>query len=175
VHDNPALAEALAAGGDVHAAFIWSKHDDGGQWGIRGAAEVYLKQALVELDEGLEAIGLQCIFRKAVSTFAEEAKTLQAEVNATVVHYNIDHTPEGLARDCAMRAALPGAGVSVVGHEAQLLYAPDRVNLAGGFSGGHWYVRAVFFVRETGSSGVYLGGATAASVARPTDSVLRRP
>eukprot|EP01052_Picozoa_sp_SAG31_P044242 SAG31_NODE_7642_length_1632_cov_1.324853_1_plen_176_part_00 len=54
LHDNPALiAAAAAAGQGVLPTFIWSPREDGHRWGIRGASEVYLKQALLALEMSL--------------------------------------------------------------------------------------------------------------------------
>eukprot|EP01046_Picozoa_sp_COSAG06_P021279 COSAG06_NODE_1592_length_8988_cov_197.895264_4_plen_454_part_00 len=160
--DNHALAAAVAESGRQEAAiipaFIWSRRDDSHLWGIHGASEVYLKQALGELDASLTRLGSRLILRQcenddvqaspnhqdhadaAPSPFAAEVLALATEVGARSVHYNVEHTPEALARDAGMKELLGTQlpEVRITAHLSQLLYAPDAVALEGGFNGGHW-------------------------------------
>ena len=141
IHDNPALSAASREGRAVVPAFVWSRKEDGYRWGIRGASEVYLKAALGKLVESVKGLGSQLIFcfcdEDGPSSFADEVRSLALEVNAASIHYTIEHTPEGLARDAAMTAASP-SNITMRAHESQLLYAPTHVSMASGFNGGHW-------------------------------------
>jgi deoxyribodipyrimidine photolyase len=148
LHDNHALAAAVAESAGHTAiipAFVWSRCEDGHTWGVRGASEVYLKQALARLGTSLTRRGSRLILRRAgenssAATFADELVALATECNARSVHYNIEHTPEALARDAAatdaLRTRLPSCHATA--HRSQLLYAPDVVALGGGYNGGHW-------------------------------------
>mmetsp|Transcript_10509 Transcript_10509/g.17472 ORF Transcript_10509/g.17472 Transcript_10509/m.17472 type:complete len:693 (-) Transcript_10509:35-2113(-) len=150
LHDNPALLTAARAG-PVIPVFIWSR-DEEGRWGIRGASEVYLKQALLALEASFEKLGSKLILRRCggkqgskrrgkggdKASFEAEVLALVRETGVDTVHYTKGHTPEAQARDVALEAALAGQGVTAVSHQSQLLYDPDSVALAGGFQGGHW-------------------------------------
>ena len=159
LHDNHALHAAVSEAGrrtTVVPAFVWSPREDGGQWGVHGASEVYLKQALQELDAALTQLGSRLIMRhncgnnipgndhrpgdRQESPYAAEVVALVSDTCATTVHYNLEHTPEGLARDAAMLDAMRSSHptVQVTAHHSQLLYSPDAVNLQNGFNGGHW-------------------------------------
>eukprot|EP00613_Pedinella_sp_CCMP2098_P067346 CAMPEP_0171976826 /NCGR_PEP_ID=MMETSP0993-20121228/244065_1 /TAXON_ID=483369 /ORGANISM="non described non described, Strain CCMP2098" /LENGTH=171 /DNA_ID=CAMNT_0012628445 /DNA_START=48 /DNA_END=560 /DNA_ORIENTATION=+ len=127
LHDNRALVAAVASG-PVVPVFLWSRSEDGHRWGIRGASEVYLKQAIVALEARLVVLGSKLIFRlcgsgqerklaatdapcsptvtPSSSPFASELLALILETGATSVHYTVEHTPEARARDAAMEAAL---------------------------------------------------------------------
>ena len=150
LHDNAALVSAIAEAkgqqGGVVPAFVWSQREDGHQWGIRGASEVYLQQALIALEASLAALGSRLVLRRcdegdvSSSSFADEVVALAKEAQADAVHYTVEHTPEARERDTAMVEALLSASppIRTTAHLSQLLYTPDDVVLGGGFNGGHW-------------------------------------
>ena len=89
--------------------------------GVRGAARVYLESALEGLDQSLASKSLTLIKRKAKSTAAACA-SLCAEINADIVAYHKEYTPEGDRREVELRNALASAGAVCQSFEGLLLY-----------------------------------------------------
>lgn len=136
LHDNPALAAGCKRGAVV-PAYIWSEP---GEWGVRGAMQVYVKESLRSLAASLERIGLKLVLRQAPagSSPAAEAAALCREAAATALYYNREYLPEDHEADRALQLALNGTNVESRSFCAALLYEPEQVALRAGFSGGHW-------------------------------------
>ena len=135
VHDNVTL-QLASFHSNIIPVFIWSKKEQG-QWGVRGAAEVVLKDALTNLSRKLEDHDLRLICRTAEDS-ADELCKLCKESGASTVYLNKEHTTESRAREQCHKAALENQSVCLIKCQSSLLYDPMDLSLAHGFNGGHW-------------------------------------
>ena len=149
--DNAALAYLASLGRPIVPLFIWSEEEQG-KWGVRGAARVYLESALEGLDQSLASKSLTLIKRKAKSTAAACA-SLCAEINADIVAYHKEYTPEGDRREVELRNALASAGAVCQSFEGLLLYDVEVIYsyIRKGFQGGHWGILMPFLRTCEGS------------------------
>jgi len=135
LHDNEAF-RLSSFHKSVIPVFLWCKEDQG-KWGIRGASEVALKEALLSLDRKLQGSGLALICR-STSDVQKELFKLSAEAGASVVYLNRQCTPEGFDREEKLKKMLKTKDVQVVECQSSLLYDPSNLSLTEGFNGGHW-------------------------------------
>ena len=135
LHDNRAVKLA-SRHPVVIPVFLWSKKEEG-RWGVRGALEVPLKDALSNLDERLRDSGLKLVCRNTDNS-ADELLGLCKEVGATTVYSNMEHTPESSDRDITRSDLLSKNGIQHIRSNSSLLYNPKDVALAKGFTSGHF-------------------------------------
>ena len=129
LHDNPALAAALATGRPIVPVFIWSPEEDG-EWPPGGASCWWLHHSLAALDESLRRQGARLILRRGPALAALRA--LRRETGAGAVFWNRRYEPAGIAHDSATKQALLDDGLDVKSFSAALLHEPARVqNQAG--------------------------------------------
>jgi len=135
LHDNVALQLAC-----MHTViipvFIWSSTEQG-KWGVRGATEVLLKDALKNVNYSLKDYDLNLICRAAENSVDELCK-LCAETNAVAVYFNQEHTPESRNNEQIRKTALANSGIVSIECQSSLLYDPTRLLIEPGFRGGHW-------------------------------------
>jgi len=142
LHDN--IAFQLASFHPiVIPVFIWSSSSrkEQGQWGIRGAAQVVLKDALRHLNAQLEGHGLRLICKSAGDddSSSHQLRELCRDVGASTVYLNKEHTTESRIREQRHKEALKIIDVQVVECQSSLLYDPMSPCLSTGFQhGGHW-------------------------------------
>lgn len=120
----------------VVPAFLWNRKEQG-RWGVRGAMEVILKDALTSLDDGLKDKGMQLVCRNTDDS-TKELIDICKETGASVVYCNIDHTPEDNTRLEQRSKVLSEKGITLVQCNSSLLYNPAELNLGTGFNGGHF-------------------------------------
>lgn len=135
VHDNEAFQHA-ASHANVIPVFLWSRQLQG-KWGVTGAAEVVLKEAIRNLDKTLRKSDLRLICR-STDCFEDELLRLCEGSNVATVYWNTEFTPEAEAREERTKAKLLSKGIKVFECQSSLLYDPKKLNLGGGFNGGHW-------------------------------------
>ncbi len=87
-------------------AFIWAPQDEG-DWPPGAASRWWLHHSLAALAARLRERGSQLIVRQGSS--AAELRRLIAETGAGAVVWNRRYEPSAIARDRALKAALPGA------------------------------------------------------------------
>ena len=122
--DNPALSQAVAAGGEVVPVYILDD-EAAGAWRLGGAARWWLHHSLASLQGGLGRLGLHLRIRRGDANGAIDR--LLSETNATAVHWNRRYEPWAIAQDKAIKVALKGRGVSVRSFNASLGREPWEV------------------------------------------------
>ena len=122
--DNPALSQAVAAGGEVVPVYILDD-EAAGAWRLGGAARWWLHHSLASLQGGLGRLGLHLRILRGDANGAIDR--LLSETNATVVHWNRRYEPWAIAQDKAIKVALEGRGVRVRSFNAGLGREPWEV------------------------------------------------
>jgi len=136
LHDNVAL-QLASFHSIVIPVFIWSRKEQG-KWGVRGATEVVLKDALRHLHSKLEGHGSRLICREAEDS-SERLKQLCVEMCVGTVYLNKEHVTESRVRERRHKEHLRTVHVQVIECQSSLLYDPTSASLSAGFSGGgHW-------------------------------------
>ncbi|CAJ1936417.1 unnamed protein product [Cylindrotheca closterium] len=135
VHDNEAFQHA-AAHASVIPVFLWSRKLQE-KWGVTGAAEVVLKDAIQNLDKTLQKSGLRLVCR-STDCLEDELLQLCESSKVRTVYWNTEFTPEANAREQRFKTKLLSKGIKAIECQSSLLYDPNKLNLAGGFNGGHW-------------------------------------
>jgi deoxyribodipyrimidine photolyase len=135
LHDNVAF-QLASFHGSVIPVFLWCKQSQG-KWGVLGATEVVLKDALKNLDLKLAGNGLKLVCR-STDNIEQELAQLCNDSRVETVYWNKEHTTESRLREDRFKAALESIGVQAVECQSSLLYDPSMLKLAGGFNGGHW-------------------------------------
>lgn len=133
--DNQALAQALLHHSCILPVFLWEP--DQPKWGVRGALQVVLKDALEHLDTSLQTFGFSLVCRNTEDC-VQELRQLVEITGALAVYWNRQMTPEGRTLDARRVRAMEKLGVAVVPCQSSLLYDIEQLDLATGFQGGHW-------------------------------------
>jgi len=121
LHDNPALAAAVARGRPVLAVYLLDDAD-AGNWAPGGASRWWLHQSLSALGAGLAARGSRLILRRGPAAAAIDR--LLAETGADAVYWNRRYEPWATTRDAEIKTALRGRGLEVRSFNAALLREP---------------------------------------------------
>jgi deoxyribodipyrimidine photo-lyase len=135
LHDNRAV-ELATKHKTMIPVFLWDKGKEG-KWGVHGALQVVLKDALQSLDKSLEEFGLKLVCRNCNDS-TSELESLVDELGAGAVYWNREHTTESRIIEKERRESLEKRGVHVTECQSSLLYDPEQVSLLGGFNEGHW-------------------------------------
>ena len=137
LHDNRMIEAAAEGHSVIIPVFLWANNQ--GKWGVTGALQVVLKEALRNLESSLESFGLNLVCRNCDGIDGtHELVEIVQETGATSVYWNRGHTPESRAVELAHRRALEAIDVRVHESQSSLLYDPDKIELSSGFHGGHW-------------------------------------
>jgi deoxyribodipyrimidine photolyase len=134
-HDNNALHEA-ARHSFVIPVFLWDRSVT--QWGVRGAQQVVLKDAVRSLAVSLDKEFQLPLICRNVDDPVEALCALVKETNAGAVYWNREFTPESRALEKQREAVLHKLGVRPVSCVSSLLYDVEKLELSKGFHGGHW-------------------------------------
>jgi deoxyribodipyrimidine photolyase len=135
IHDNEAF-QLASFHSQVIPVFLWDKESQG-KWGVNGALEVVLKDALRNLKKKLQNHKLDLICRNT-NDMTNELLSLCSESGATVVYLNKEHVPESQVREDSIKRKLELDNIVTVACQSSLLYDPAELSLTGGFNGGHW-------------------------------------
>ncbi len=125
VVDNPALSAACAEHAEVIPAYIHAPEEDGA-WAAGGASRWWLHRALAELERELLACGSHLHLRQG-GTLAVLQELLERS-GASAVYWNRLYTPEAIARDTQVKAALREQGVEVHSYNAALWSEPWEIS-----------------------------------------------
>ncbi|MBI3505367.1 MAG: deoxyribodipyrimidine photo-lyase [Proteobacteria bacterium] len=127
--DNPALAEAAAAGRAVVPVYILDEAGEGA-WAPGAASRWWLHHSLASLAKDLAARGSRLILRRGPS--AKVLETLIAETGAEGVHWNRRYEPASVARDAVIKKSLEAQARIAKSFNASLLFEPWTIrNKAG--------------------------------------------
>lgn len=121
LHDNPALAAAVASGSPVIAVYILDDVN-AGPWKMGGASRWWLHHSLRGLDKKLSG-GLSCYTGDA----GEIIRNLVQEMKASAVFWNRCYEPWRVSRDETIKAMLKDMGVAAQSGNSSLLYEPWEV------------------------------------------------
>ncbi|MFM2391152.1 MAG: hypothetical protein RLZZ437_2707 [Pseudomonadota bacterium] len=122
--DHPMLAAAVATGRPLIPLFILDPETEA----LGAAAKWRLGLSLANFAQRLAGIGSRMTFRRGAAL--DVLRAVMAETGAAGVHWQRLYDPAAMARDTAVKAALPGA----VSHAGHLLHEPHTVETgAGGF------------------------------------------
>lgn len=135
LRDNRAVENALKSHETIVPVFLWTPQ---GQWGVTGALEVVLQEALLSLESSLESFGLRLVCRNCKDNGNADLLEIIKDTGATAVYWNREHTTESRLLEHFRKETLLNAGVVVIESQSSLLYDPEVIELDTGFNGGHW-------------------------------------
>jgi deoxyribodipyrimidine photo-lyase len=124
LHDNPALAAAIADGGPVVPVFILDE-TSAGAWAPGGASLWWLHHSLAALDADLRQRGSRLVLRRG--RYADEIPKLLRETGAGRVHVGEPTEPWGRREIDALDKI-----VTIERHRTALLFHPDEIRTGGG-------------------------------------------
>jgi deoxyribodipyrimidine photo-lyase len=127
--DNPALAQAAAAGGRVVATYVHAP-DEEAPWAAGAASNWWLHHSLAALDVALRKRGIPLTIRRGPAPAALLA--LAREVDASKVTWNRLYDPATVARDTLVKSSLRELGYACESHNACLLHEPWEIRTANG-------------------------------------------
>lgn len=132
--DNPALAYAVEHAKAVVPAYVYGDRSADGtptaKFAPGAASRAWLERSLSALDDSLAERGSG--LSRLTGPAARALPALAALHSATLITCSRDWSPEGMAEESALRAALTGSGIELFLGDGQLLVEPDRVRTAGG-------------------------------------------
>lgn len=124
MHDQPALAAAVARGEPVIPVFIWSP-DEEGNWAPGGASRWWLHHSLDQLNQQLEKLGSRVIIREGNAL--TELMSLIDDTNAGAVYWTRRYEPAAIKRDSHIKTELRLHQVTAESFNGQLLFEPWEV------------------------------------------------
>ena len=133
--DNLALDQALRKHERVLPLFLWRPQ---GPWGVRGALQVILQEALLSLESSLATYGLPLVCRNCEGDGAIALVEVAQACGACTVYWNREHTTESRELEKQRKSALQQKSIAAEECQSSLLYDPDLIELESGFHGGHW-------------------------------------
>ena len=136
VHDNEAF-QLASFHSHVIPVFLWSKGQHGQKWGITGAVEVVLKDALRNLKSKFQNHDLDLLCRN-VDDVEKDLLQLCQETGSMTVYFNKEYVPESRVREESIEYNLSKRNIRAVPCQSSLLYDPVELSLSSGFNGGHW-------------------------------------
>ncbi|KAG2566599.1 hypothetical protein PVAP13_7NG183100 [Panicum virgatum] len=126
VEDNPALAAAARAGGEVVPAYVWSPEEDGPYHPGR-VSRWWISQSLQHLDASLRRLGAGKLVTRRSADAVVALLQLVRDTGATHVYFNHLYDPISLVRDHRLKEMLTAEGIVVNSFNADLLYEPWEV------------------------------------------------
>ena len=129
LHDNPALAAAIASGAPVIPVFILDDETPG-RWALGAAARWWLHESLRTLDKQLRQRGSRLILARgpALDVLVDFAR----EVNASAIYWSRSYEPWTIKLERKMHLALDRSGVRCRRFSGQLLFEPEDIETATG-------------------------------------------
>lgn len=129
LHDQPALAAAVAAGGPVIPVYILDDETPG-QWQPGAASRWWLHHSLAALDRDLRKSGSRLVLARgpALKVLADMA----GETNARALFWSRGYEPWAVKMERSLHRALEGSGVRCRRFSGSLLFEPEDIaNQAG--------------------------------------------
>jgi deoxyribodipyrimidine photo-lyase len=124
LHDNPALAAAIAGADAVVPVFVFDTDLLHGRWPAPNRVW-FMRESVVELAQALEARGAG--LRVLAGRPADVLPALARETGAASLYLARDATPYGRRRDRAVAEALAADGVEVHARRGLYVHEPDEV------------------------------------------------
>ncbi len=128
--DQTALAEALRRCATVRCVFVFDQEILAAQPPASNRRVAFLRESVVALREGLEALGGGLIVSHGQAPRAIPA--LAARLGAGAVFCNRDYEPAAVARDDAIASALADAGRRLLSFKDQVVYERDDLMTGAG-------------------------------------------
>jgi deoxyribodipyrimidine photo-lyase len=125
LHDNPALAHAVASSDRVIPVYLHSPAE-AGDWQAGAASNWWLHHSLAELAAALEQLGSRLVIEQGPSALPLLQQLIET-TGAEAVCWNRLYQPWALARDDNIEKSLQIQGVSVDTFRAGLLFEPRAV------------------------------------------------
>ena len=129
LHDNPALAAAVATGEPVLPVYIHAP-DEAGPWAPGAAARWWRHHSLEALEQALAHAGSSLVIRQGDSLAV--LRRLIAETGANAIYWNRLYEPAAVARDCDIKRQLCEQGLAVRSFNAALLCEPWALETGNG-------------------------------------------
>ncbi|KAL5216453.1 hypothetical protein ABZP36_007854 [Zizania latifolia] len=126
VEDNPALAAAARAGGEVVPAYVWAPEEDGPYYPGR-VSRWWLSQSLKHLDASLRRLGAGKLVTRRSADAVVALLQLVRDTGATQLFFNHLYDPISLVRDHRLKEMMAAEGIIVQSFNADLLYEPWEV------------------------------------------------
>ncbi|XP_006652348.1 cryptochrome-1 isoform X2 [Oryza brachyantha] len=126
VEDNPALAAAARAGGEVVPAYVWAPEEDGAYYPGR-VSRWWLSQSLKHLDASLRRLGAGRLVTRRSADAVIALLQLVRDTGATQLFFNHLYDPISLVRDHRLKQMMAVEGIIVQSFNADLLYEPWEV------------------------------------------------
>ena len=124
VSDNPALRDAVDAGGPVLALYVLDESGAAAR-PIGAASRWWLHHSLAALDASLEKRGARLVLREGDAD--HEVTSVLRETGASALALNRRYSPGERHQDERVRRAAEEAGVAVREHTGSLLHEPGEV------------------------------------------------
>jgi deoxyribodipyrimidine photo-lyase len=128
--DHAALHHALAAGRQVHCAFVFDREILDALPEPADRRVEFIWESVAELKGTLERHGGTLIVRHAAA--AEAIPALARELGVAAVFANHDYEPQAVARDAAVHDALERDGIAFHTFKDQVIFEKDEVLTADG-------------------------------------------
>lgn len=129
LHDNPALARAIADGFDPAPVYVHAPDEDM-PWSPGAASCTWLHHSLQSLSEDIRHIGGELLLAKGES-LAELMRIAQA-CGAEALYFSNLYEPAALTRDMRVQRAFEAAGMPVTRCNASLLLEPWQIQTGSG-------------------------------------------
>ena len=129
LHDNPALAQAIADGYAPVLVFVHAPEEEG-DWAPGAASITWLHFSLLSLQQAVEARGGRLIIARGASL--AELERLQRETRAEALYFGNVYEPLLQARDARVQQAFERSGIAVKRFNASLLVEPWQVQTGSG-------------------------------------------
>lgn len=129
LHDNPALAQAIADGFAPVLVYVHAPQEQG-DWAPGAASRTWLHHSLTALQHDIAEIGGRLIIAQGQSL--HELERLQAETQAESLYFSNVYEPILQARDGRVQAAFEQRGLIVKRFNASLLFEPWQIQTGGG-------------------------------------------
>ena len=129
LHDNPALAQAIADGFAPVLVYVHAPQEDG-EWAPGAASLVWLHHSLRALQQDVRALGGDLLIRCGPSL--RELELLQSETRAEALYFANCYEPHAQRRDAQVQDAFESRGLTVHRFNASLLLEPWQVQTGSG-------------------------------------------
>jgi len=126
VEDNPALAAAARAAGEVVPAYVWAPEEDGPYFPGR-VSRWWLSQSLKHLDASLRRLGASRLVTRRSADAVVALLDIVRSTGATHLFFNHLYDPLSLVRDHRVKELLTAEGITVRSFNSDLLYEPWEV------------------------------------------------
>ncbi|KAL6634605.1 hypothetical protein ACP70R_027276 [Stipagrostis hirtigluma subsp. patula] len=126
VEDNPALAAAARAAGEVVPVYVWAPEEDGPYYPGR-VSRWWLSQSLKHLDASLRRLGAGRLVTRRSADAVVALLDVVRSTGATQLFFNHLYDPLSLVRDHRVKELLAAEGITVRSFNADLLYEPWEV------------------------------------------------